>query len=99
MHFCKKLLGVKQSTQNDFIYGEVGRVNFAANRYISIVRYWLKIATLSENKHVKCIYNMLFTTFYTKDKRCFEQDWHARLENSTRAIFYSILLISNIRPI
>ena len=58
-HFCKKLLGVKQSTQNDFIYGELGRVNFAANRYISIVRYWLKIVSLTENKYVKCIHNML----------------------------------------
>ena len=29
LQFCKKLLGVKQSTQNDFIYGELGRINFA----------------------------------------------------------------------
>ena len=51
LQFCKKLLGVKQSTQNDFIYGQLGRVNFATHRYISIVRYWLKIVTLT----VKCI--------------------------------------------
>ena len=59
LHFCKKLLGVKQSTQNDFIYGELGRLNFQVQRYISIVRYWLKIVTLDENKYVKCIYNMM----------------------------------------
>ena len=59
LHFCKKLLGVKQSTQNDFIYGERGRLNFQVQRYISIVRYWLKIVTLDENKYVKCIYNMM----------------------------------------
>ena len=128
-HFCKKLLGVKQSTQNDFIYGELGRVNFAANRYISIVRYWLKIVSLTENKYVKCIYNMLLEDirqnpnktnwassvrdllstygffnvwvsqgvenpnsflqcFKQKIRDVFEQDWHARLENSTRARFY-----------
>ena len=45
LQFCKKLLGVKQSTQNDFIYWELGRVNFASHRYISIVRYWLKLVT------------------------------------------------------
>ena len=25
LQFCKKALGVKQSTQNDFVYGEIGR--------------------------------------------------------------------------
>ena len=50
MHFCKKLLGIKQKhTKNDFMYGELGSVNFAANRYISFVLYWLKIVTLTEN--------------------------------------------------
>ena len=38
---------------------ELGRVNFATHRYISIVRYWLKIVTLTDNKYVKCIYNIL----------------------------------------
>ena len=28
LQFCKGLLGVKQSTQNNFIYGELGRVSF-----------------------------------------------------------------------
>ena len=54
MQFCKNLLDVKQSTQNDFVYGELGRL-----RYISIMRYWLKIINLEENKYVKCIYNMM----------------------------------------
>ena len=142
MHFCKKLLGVKQSTQNDYIYGELGRVNFAANRYtcISIVRYWLKIVTLTEYKYVKCIYNMLledirqnpnktnlassvrdllstygfFNVWFSQGvenpnsflqhfkqniRDVFEQDWHARLENSKELDSVSILLISNIRLI
>ena len=59
LQFCKKLLSVKQSTQNDFIYGELGRNNFAAQRYISIIRYWLKIVCMNDNKYAKCIYNML----------------------------------------
>ena len=28
MKFCKHLLGVKQSTQNNFVYGDLGRVSF-----------------------------------------------------------------------
>ena len=59
LQFCKKLLGVKQATQNDFVYGELGRLNFQVQRYISIVRYWLKVINLEDNKYVKCIYNMM----------------------------------------
>ena len=54
----KKLLGVKQSTQNDFVYGELGRLKYQVQRYISIMRFWLKIINLEEKKYVKCIYNM-----------------------------------------
>ena len=49
-NFVKKLLDVKQSTQNDFVYGELRRLNYQVQRYISIVRYWLKIIKLEENK-------------------------------------------------
>ena len=37
LQFCNKILGVKHSTQNDFIYGELGRIGFASQRYISII--------------------------------------------------------------
>ena len=32
VQFCKKLLGVKQCTQNDFIYGELGRTSLTVKR-------------------------------------------------------------------
>ena len=40
--FCKKILGVKKTTQNDFVYGELGRVNYATKRLFIIVKYWFK---------------------------------------------------------
>ena len=30
MQFCKRMIGVKQSTQNDFVYGESGRIDYQA---------------------------------------------------------------------
>ena len=39
MQFCKRMLGVKQSTQNDFIHGELGRIDYQAHRYINIVKF------------------------------------------------------------
>ena len=41
--FCKRLLGVKSSTQNNFIYGETGRISLLNIRYFNIIKYWLKI--------------------------------------------------------
>ena len=43
----KKLLHIKQSTQNDFVYGELGRVPLSVKRQFRIVKYWLKGLTWS----------------------------------------------------
>ena len=59
LHFCKKLLGVKQSTQNDFIYGELGRVDFQSRRYVNIIKYWFKILYSDEKKYIKRVYNVM----------------------------------------
>ena len=34
MQFCKRLLGVKKNTQNDFVYGELGRTNCRSKRHL-----------------------------------------------------------------
>ena len=39
MHFSKQLLEEKQSTHIDFVHGELGRLIYQVQRYISIVRY------------------------------------------------------------
>lgn len=129
MQFCKKMLGVKQSTQNDFVYGELGRIDYQSQRYINIVKFWLKLVYSNNNKYIKCIYNMMLhdlevnpnkqnwasmvknmlgrlgflevwnaqgvgnknsfiQQFKLRVRDNYVQDWHARLENSTRARFY-----------
>ena len=58
LQFCKKLLSVKQCTQNDFVYGELGRCSLQLTRYRNIIKYWLKILHCSEIKYVRIIYIM-----------------------------------------
>ena len=44
MKFIKTLLHIKQSTHNDFVYGEPGRVPLSVKRQFRIiVKYWLKV--------------------------------------------------------
>ena len=129
LQFCKKNLGVKQSTQNDFVYGELGRMNYQSRRYIIIIKYWLKVISSEESKYIKQIYNSMLNDlnlqplkqnwassvknllsrvgflhvweaqgvgnenaflniFKQRIKDIFTQDWHSRLENSTRARCY-----------
>ena len=136
LQFCKRLLGVKQTTQNDFIYGELGRVDFQSRRYVSIIKYWLKVVNSDNRKLIKRIYNVMLedaviqpnkqnwamsvktllsslgfmdvwlaqgvgsvagfiNVFKIRVRDVFMQEWHARLENSTRARFY--MYISNFK--
>ena len=59
----KKLLGVKESTQNDFIYGEYGRPWLLHKRQYFIIKYRFKILNCSENKYIKYIYKMMLADF------------------------------------
>ena len=130
LQYCKKVLGVKRSTQNDFVYGELGRINYQSRRYIAIIKYWLKVISSDDNKYIKHVYNMMLNDiesyplkqnwalsvkqllsrfgfmevwdfqgvgneqaflveFKKRTKDIFVQDWHSRLEESTRARFYN----------
>ena len=53
---CKKLLGVKRSTQNDFIYSELGRVPLQNKIFLSIMNYWFKILESEETRFTKNAY-------------------------------------------
>lgn len=59
LQFCKRLLGVKSSTQNNFIYGELGRLDYQTQRYFIIIKYWLKVVNSEGHKFVNIIYNTM----------------------------------------
>ena len=41
--FCKRLLGIKRTTNNSMMYAELGRVPLRANRLFNMIRYWHRI--------------------------------------------------------
>ena len=51
--FCKKVLCVKLSTQNDIVYGELGRKTVHTKILFMTVKYWLKIVNSDERKNIK----------------------------------------------
>ena len=58
LQFCKKLSAVKQCTQNDFIYGETGRMPLQLRRYFHIIKYWFKVISSANHKYIKATYDM-----------------------------------------
>ena len=78
LQFCKALLGVKQSTQNTFIYGELGRMPYQMLRYFNIIKYWLKVINKSENKYVTIIYKMMLRDIEINDRKT---NWASLVKN------------------
>lgn len=80
MLYCKKILWVKKTTQNDFIYGEFGRTSFRCLQMYNIVKYWLCLLQTDENKYILKVYRV-------------HLDMQNRLNI---VIWYSLLKIINI---
>lgn len=47
LKICKTILGVRKSTSNVAVYGELGRYPLYINRYVRIVKFWFKIISSS----------------------------------------------------
>ena len=139
MQFCKRLLGVKKGTQNDFVYGELGILPLKNIRFMTIIKYWTKILLADDRKYFKKIYRMLYQDsldypnrknwcnmlkellctlgfhdawiFQTvgdakiflsevkvRIKDQFLQNWHSRLNESSRAVFYRHIADFRFQP-
>ncbi|XP_052772033.1 uncharacterized protein LOC128211362 isoform X1 [Mya arenaria] len=66
LNFCKRLLGVKIQTQNNFIYGELGRTTLYTRRVVNVIRYWLKVIKLDAHKYVKGMYSHMCSYIETR---------------------------------
>ena len=57
LRFYKNVLGVKKSTQNDFVYGELGRTPMIVMRHMRIIKYWLNIVMGNKSPYVAGLYH------------------------------------------
>ena len=56
LSFCKRVMCVKNSSQNTFVYGSLGRFPLELNRQCRIMSYWLKIVTGFKSMDVSQLY-------------------------------------------
>ena len=88
MLFCKQLLGVKTSMQNDFIYGELGRTNYYTRRLFSIIKYWFKVVSTKDRKYVKQIYYIMLDDIASNPN---VKNWASMVKNTLSNLgFYHV---------
>ena len=77
--FCKRLLGIKRSTNNSMMYAELGRVPLIANILFNMIRYWHMILKTNNcilkacySYQYECveIYNEHNWDYYVKQELC-----------------------------
>ena len=57
--FLKYVLGVRQNTPNQYVYGELGIYPLYVDRHLRMIKYWLKVVTSSQNSLIHIMYNKL----------------------------------------
>ena len=57
-------------TQNNFVYGELGRYPLFVKRIVNVVKYWLKLMQCNDVKYIKYTYNMLLMDTIEHPEKC-----------------------------
>ena len=94
MQYCKRILGVKKCTQNDFVYGELGRMSFQKIRFYNILKYWIKNLNANSNRYVKKVYNLLRNDLETHPNKI---NWCSLVKNLLcRLGYYEVWLLQTV---
>ena len=94
MLFCKQLLGVKTSTQNDFIYGELGRKNNYTRRIYIIIKYWLIVVHAEDRKYISQIYKTMLNDITDRQNT---QNWASLVRNTLANLgFFDVWLAQGV---
>ena len=72
LKFCKYLLGLKTSTPNCMVFGELGTYPISVTIKVRLVSYWLNIVSADENKISKLMYNLMYN-MHQNDT--YQSDW------------------------
>ena len=88
--FCKSLYFVKNSTQNDFIYGELGRTDLKTIRIYSTVKIWLKIVGANEREYINVVYKLILSDLILHPNKT---NWASLMRDTvSRLGFYHVWL-------
>ena len=64
-----KLLGVTIQTQNNCVFGKVGRTSLITKSAINVIPYWLRIIQLEDHNYFKCRYSHMCGNLKSKPNK------------------------------
>ena len=86
--------GVKRTTQNDFVYGELGRVTLQVYIFQSIVKYWFKILECENTKYIKFAYELMLSDLRRKPNSV---NWASKVKDLLSSMgFYEVWLTQGV---
>ena len=92
LQFCKRLLGVKKSTQIILFMGNWEEQK--KKRYFIIIKYWLKNVNSAERKYISYIYNTMLADIEENDR---EINWALLVKRLLSNLgFYEVWLQQNV---
>ena len=59
LRYLKQVLGVRQTIPNAYIYGELGAYPLYIDRYVRMVKYWLKVISSTNTSLIHVVYKHL----------------------------------------
>ena len=76
LKFCRYTLGVTKHAPNLAVYGDMGRYPMGYNAAINFMKYWHRVANMTENDNI-----LLFSAFIeSKGSICLKQSWFKNVE-------------------
>ena len=88
LKFCKQLLGVKKTTQNNFVYGQLDRYPLIVHRQYRIIKFWLKNLEGENRKFTKICYDMMLNDMVLFPNK---NNWVIRVRNVLNNTGFSIV--------
>ena len=67
LKFCKYILGLKKSTCNVMVYGELGRYPLEIELKVRLVSYWARLLRGKQDKIAKVMYDALYRSYVNND--------------------------------
>ena len=83
LKFYKSLLGLKPSTPNCMVYGELGCYPVSLSIKIRMVGYWLKLCSAEDNKISKRLYNLLY---HFHETNVYDSEWLTHIRDIIQVI-------------
>ena len=89
-----KLLGVKRVTQNDFVYGELGRVSLQVTIHLSIIKYRLKMLECENVKYIRYVYDFMLSELERKPNTV---NWASKVKDLLSSMgFYEVWIAQGV---